>query len=112
VHETLAPYTARNVVLGCAAYLGAVDHHLGVLESALGRTDDAVTHLDAALERHRTIGARPWIALSQAWLANVLSERDAPGDADRATALHAEASATAAELGLAALPPASAKLLT
>jgi hypothetical protein len=112
VHETLTPYTGRNVVLGYAAYLGAADHHLGVLESVLGRADDAVGHLDAAIERHRTIGARPWTALSQAWLANVLSERDAPGDADRAAALHAESVATAADLGLVILPPAHTKLVT
>jgi tetratricopeptide (TPR) repeat protein len=112
VHDTLAPYTGRNLVLGYAAYLGAVDHHLGVLDAVLGRLDDAADHLDAALERHSTIGARPWAAMSAAWLANVLSERDAPGDADRAAALHEESSATAAGLGLTALPPAHAKLLT
>jgi tetratricopeptide (TPR) repeat protein len=110
--EALAPYSRRNVVLGYAAYLGAVDHHLGTLESVLGRHDEAVEHLDAALERHRTIDARPWTALSAAWLANVLSERDAPGDAQRAVALHAEATDTAAELGLTTLPAPPPKLAT
>jgi hypothetical protein len=111
-HETLAPYSGRNCVLGYAAYLGAVDHHLGTLDVVLGRVDDAVGNLEAALERHRVIDARPWVALSAAWLANVLSERDARGDADRAIALHAEAHDLAAELGVAALPAPHPKLVT
>jgi hypothetical protein len=35
----------------------------------------------------------------------VLSERDAPGDVDRALLLHAESVALEEELGLASLPP-------
>jgi hypothetical protein len=42
----------------------------------------------------------------------VLSERDAPGDAERARALHAEATETAIELALRALPPPHPKLET
>ena len=76
-YDTLAPYSGRNAVLGYVAYLGAVDHHLGTLAAVLGRTAAAAEHLGAALERHRVIEARPWVALSAAWLANVLIERDA-----------------------------------
>jgi tetratricopeptide (TPR) repeat protein len=110
--DALAPYCGRNCVLGYAAYLGAVDHHLGTLDTVLGQVDDAVAHLEAALDRHRVIGARPWVALSAAWLANVLAERAEPGDADRAAALHAEASALARELGVHALPPPHPRLVT
>jgi AAA ATPase domain len=109
-HDTLAPYSGRNCVLGYAAYLGAVDHHLGALAAVLDRADEAVGHLEAALERHRVIAARPWVALSAAWLANVLTDRDGHGDADRAVALHAEATELARELGVAALPPPHPKL--
>ena len=69
-HDALFPYSGRNCVMGYVAYLGAVDHHLGTLATVLGRHDDAVAHLDAALDRHRTVGARPWVALSAAWAAN------------------------------------------
>jgi hypothetical protein len=103
--DALAPYSGRNCVLGHVAYLGAVDHHLGTLDAVLGRHDGALTHLDAALARHRTIGARPWAALSAAWAANAAAERGGPGDADRAAALRAEATALAAEVGMRALPP-------
>jgi hypothetical protein len=108
-YDTLAPYSGRNAVLGYAAYLGAVDHHLGTLAAVLGRNDAAAEHLGAALERHRVIEARPWVALSAAWLANVLIERDAR-DADRAAALSAEARALADHLGVAVLPPPHPKL--
>ena len=107
-YDTLAPYSGRNAVLGYVAYLGAVDHHLGTLAAVLGRTD-AAEHLGAALERHRVIEARPWVALSAAWLANVLIERDAR-DADRAAGLSAEARALADDLGVAVLPPPHPKL--
>ncbi len=104
-HAALLPYSGRNCVLGHAAFLGAVDHHVGVLDTVVGRHDDAVDHLGQALERHRVIGARPWAALSGAWLANVLAERGGRGDAGRATELDAESRALAAELGVEALPP-------
>jgi AAA ATPase domain len=109
-HDLLAPYGGRNMVFGYVAYLGAVDHHLGTLASVLGRHDEAVIHLEAALERHRVIAARPWVALSAAWLANALIERDRRGDAARADTLLAEATDLAAALGLHALPPPHPKL--
>lgn len=104
-HRTLAPYSGRNCVMGYAAYLGAVDHHLGALDAVLGRTDDAVGHLQAALERHRTIGARPFVALTERWLANVLAARGRRGDAARAADLAVSSGSTAADLGLGHLPP-------
>ncbi|HEX5366554.1 MAG TPA: AAA family ATPase [Acidimicrobiales bacterium] len=104
-YEMLAPYRGRNAVLGYVAYLGAIDHHLGTVATVLGRTDDAVAHLGAALERHRTIAARPWVALSAAWLANALAERGRRADATRARELRDEALAIASEIGVAALPP-------
>ncbi len=103
-YDALEPYSGRNCVLGYAAYLGAVDHHLGALSTVLGRNDDAVEHLEAALERHRVLEARPWVALSAAWLANARLGRDARGDAERAGALHTEASGLARSLGLTVLP--------
>ena len=109
-HEALRPDAGRNAVMGYASFLGAVDHHLGTLDAALGRPDAAADELEAGLERHRALGARPFVALSARWLANVLTERDAPGDADRALLLHAESVALEEELGLASLPPSHPKL--
>ena len=109
-YDALAPYSGRNCVMGYVAYLGAVDHHLGTLAAVLGNPDEAVEHLDAALDRHHTIEAHPWIALSAAWAANVRAERDGPGDAARSATLHAEAAALAAELAMLSLPAPHARL--
>jgi AAA ATPase domain len=109
-HAALAPYAGGNSVMGYASFLGAVDHHLGTLDASLGSTDAAVDELEAGLERHRALGARPFVALSARWLANVLADRDAPGDADRALLLQAESQALDEELGLPALPPPHPKL--
>ena len=109
-YDLLAPYSGRNLVFGHVAYLGAVDHHLGTLAQVLGRPDEAARHLEAALERHRTIAARPWVSMSGAWLANALADRDRPGDAERAATLLAEAADQAGALGVHALPPPHPKL--
>jgi hypothetical protein len=109
-HQALRPYAGRNAVMGYASFLGAVDHHLGTLDAALGRNDAAADELEAGLERHRALGARPFVALSARWLANVLAARDASGDADRALLLQEESVALEEELELASLPPAHPKL--
>ncbi len=102
--DALAPYSGRNCVMGYAAYLGAVDHHLGTLDLVLGDAGGAVGHLTAALDRHRVIDADPWAALSGAWLANALAERARPGDAEAAAGHLRESRALADRLGLAPLP--------
>lgn len=106
-HRALAPLSGRNCVMGYAAFLGAVDHHLGALDAVRGRIDDAVAYLESALERHRTIGARPFEALSERWLARALAARGRRGDAERAAALAASSEAVATDLGLQHLPPAT-----
>jgi hypothetical protein len=109
--DALEPYHGRNCVMGYASFLGAVDHHLGTLDAVLGHTDDAVERLEAGLERHRVLGARPFTAVSARWLSNTLADRDGPGDADRAAALHAECVALDEELGLPSLPAPHDKLV-
>lgn len=100
VYQALLPYSGRNCTLGLAAFLGAVDHHLGVLASALGRSEDAVRHFEAALERHEAMRARPFVALTQQALGAALRARGAPSDAGRANELEAAALRTAGALGL------------
>ena len=67
-HEALHPYAGRNVVMGYASFLGAVDHHLGTLDAALGRTDTAADELEAGLERHRASApGRSWRSPPAGW---------------------------------------------
>ncbi|HEX2565052.1 MAG TPA: AAA family ATPase, partial [Acidimicrobiales bacterium] len=89
-HAALSPYRGRNCVMGYASFLGAADHHLGTLDAVLGRSDAAADELESALERHRSLGARPFMAVSARWLANTLAERNRGDDRDRALLLHAE----------------------
>jgi len=72
LRERLAPHAGRHVVVGgCASYSGAVDHHLGLLCAALGRTADAAGHLARAVELHERLGAAAWAELSRRELARL-----------------------------------------
>ncbi|MGD9530430.1 MAG: AAA family ATPase, partial [Pseudonocardia sp.] len=65
-YRRLAPHAGTHVVVGgCAAYSGAVDHHLGRLAAALGRPTHAADHLRAAVAMHERLGAPAWAALSR-----------------------------------------------
>jgi tetratricopeptide (TPR) repeat protein len=69
IHARLVPFSGLHVIVsGSAAYHGAVDHHLGALEAALGRTDAAAAHLTAAIAQQERLGAPAWAQLSRAAL--------------------------------------------
>ena len=69
VYDWLRPLAGHHLVYGgCMGYGGAVDHHLATLAAALGRHDDAVHHLGAALSMHEALGAVSWAALDRAML--------------------------------------------
>jgi tetratricopeptide (TPR) repeat protein len=65
-YRTLAPHAGLHAVVGgCAAYHGAVDHHLGALAAAAGRVDDAIGHYTSAIAQHERLGAAAWAELSR-----------------------------------------------
>jgi transcriptional regulator with XRE-family HTH domain len=103
LYDLAVPYSGSNCTLGLASFLGAADHWLGVLATAAGRYTEACTHLEAALARHRDMGARPWTALTEEAYGRVLSLRGQPADAERSAALTESAMRTAEELELAAI---------
>jgi transcriptional regulator with XRE-family HTH domain/tetratricopeptide (TPR) repeat protein len=103
LYELAAPYAGSNCTLGVASFLGAADHWLGVLATAAGRYTEASAHLEAALTRHREMGARPWTALTEEAYGRALSLRGQPEDIERAAALIESATRTATELELAAI---------
>jgi transcriptional regulator with XRE-family HTH domain len=103
LYELAAPYAGSNCTLGLASFLGAADHWLGVLATAAGRYTEASAHLEAALTRHREMGARPWTALTEEAYGRALSLRGQPADIERAAALTKSAMQTADELELAAI---------
>ena len=103
LYEMLLPYADRFAAMGSTAFFGAARYHLGVLATVLERYDDAVDDLEAAIEKHQELNARPFLALTQVSLARALLARGEPGDANRASELISSAVATADELGLGAV---------
>jgi len=100
VRDALAPWADQHATAGLVTYLGSGHHHLGVVEGHLGHLDAAVRELDLAVIAHESLGARPWVALTQVELARVLDQRAQPGDAARAASVRAAALDTASVLGL------------
>jgi tetratricopeptide (TPR) repeat protein len=103
LYDIAAPYAGSNCTLGLTCFLGAADHWLGVAAGAAGRYTEAIAHLEAALARHREMGARPWTALTEEACSRILSRRGRPADVERAGKLRQSAIRTAQELGLASI---------
>jgi hypothetical protein len=97
--ELLAPWAGHHLAAG-HVYLGAADHHLGILAATAGRWEDGLARLQAAAAAHERLGARPWQALTAQAQAGALRGRDGPGDRARAAALDATAATTAGRLGM------------
>jgi DNA-binding SARP family transcriptional activator len=96
----LAPWSGHHLAAG-HVYLGAADHHLGILAATAGRWEDGLAHLQAAAGAHEGLGARPWQALTAQAQAGALRGRDGPGDRAQAGAMAAAAAAAAGRLGMA-----------
>ena len=61
--EFMRPYAGRMIVVGQGAMThGAVSHHLGLLCSALGESDLAELHFEAAEALHERARAHLWAA--------------------------------------------------
>lgn len=100
--DALLPFAGTNVVnAGAVTFMGAVSYYLGLLARALGRSDEAKAHLEAALEMHERLGALPWAARARYELGCVLVAD--PASAERGRELLAEAQAAAGRLGMTAL---------
>jgi hypothetical protein len=104
LYDALGPYDDRLVVWGGAvAASGPVSHYLGLLAVRLGRLDDAVGHLQAAVDLQERIGALPGLAHSLAALADALETRGNPGDARSASDQRRRAHLIAERLGMPVL---------
>ena len=91
LYEALVPFRARHAIDGIGGYdMGSVERPLGMLASLRGDDSLAAVHFDAALRKHRHIGARLLVAGTLRDAGRYL------GDA----AMLAEAEADYAALGL------------
>jgi hypothetical protein len=72
LYELLLPYVDRDAVLGQIAHLGSIAYCLGRLANSLSNRNDAISHLQAASERHSQMEARPWSLYAAFELAGIL----------------------------------------
>jgi class 3 adenylate cyclase/tetratricopeptide (TPR) repeat protein len=92
-----------GVLLGSAAYHGSTWRYVGLLDTLLGRHDNAVSELETAVDRHETMHARPWATRTRYDLACALVARGGDGDTARAFALLHDALAAANDIGMTRL---------
>jgi DNA-binding SARP family transcriptional activator len=100
LYRLLLPYASLIATGPHFFSLGAVSRCLGELAAILDRLDEAVAHMEAAVEVNDAIGARPWAAHAKAGYAGILLARADRGDRTRASRLVAEARATYEELDM------------
>ena len=81
-------------------WVTTTDRILGLLAQTLGKHDLAIQHFEEGLEFCRDGGVRPELAWSCSDYAEMLLDRDEPGDRDKAIELQDEALAITQELGM------------
>ena len=113
LYALLRPYVGRFVATRPAVvFLGCVSFYLGRLARIFGQRDVAAEHFAHALREHGQLGARAWVARTQAEYASLLAERGRVADEAPAHELAAAACAAAEELGLAELLPRATRART
>jgi tetratricopeptide (TPR) repeat protein len=101
LYAQLLPRDGLCIVGGRGVYFrGAVARYLGLLADTLGRREDAVRHLEEALETNTRAQAPPWIARTLLNLARALRARGGPGDEPRAIDMLRRAERQARALGM------------
>ena len=75
LYELLLPYGDRIAVAYPEISTGAVARNLGLAAWTVERWEDAERHFEAALELNERVGARPWLARTQADRAGMRRER-------------------------------------
>ena len=80
---------------------GSNGYPAGLLASCLGRWEDAERHFEHALAVNERLGARPYLVRTRHAYAQMLLDRNAPRDRERAAELIAAGLAEAEQLGMA-----------
>ncbi len=75
LYELLLPYGDRLAVAYPEISTGAVARNLGLAAWTVERFEDAERHFEAALELNERVGARPWLARTEADRARMRRER-------------------------------------
>jgi len=88
---------------GGIAYLGAMGRYVGLLAALLERWEESESGFESALQMDESLGAAPWVAMTEASYADMLDRRGGEGDGERATELRTSALKAAEQLGMKAL---------
>ena len=100
LHQALLPYEGQLIVIAWGVVChGAADRHLAMLDTVLGRFDDADRRFAAAIALEERASAPALAAHTRLWWGRSLVDRD-PASADR---LVSECASAAERLGLIAL---------
>jgi tetratricopeptide (TPR) repeat protein len=78
LYEEMLPFAEHIIVINFVSPLLSCEHFLGTMAAVLGRTGDAIAHLERALRKHTAMNAPPLVARTQCELGRVLV---AAGDA-------------------------------
>jgi tetratricopeptide (TPR) repeat protein len=112
LYRLLEPYAGNNVVVGRnATNYGSASRLLGLLAATRGENELAERHYDRAQEMHAKMGARPMQARTQVSYAELLLNRRAPGDVERAREMLADAVSVADALGMVVLAERARRLV-
>ena len=106
IYPLLRPHPGRTIVVPVphpVTCLGSATLYLGLLAATMSRWDDAIDHLESAIDAHRRLQARPFLARTQYEYARLLIRRGRKADRTRAGALADQAEKTARALGMIAL---------
>jgi tetratricopeptide (TPR) repeat protein len=110
-YERLAPYVHLWMFVGSEFQVGSTAYALARYARRLGEIDEAVSLYERALDSHERAQEVPYRAIIEVELADLLAERDAPGDGDRVRPLAASALATANAIGMADVQVAAEALV-
>jgi tetratricopeptide (TPR) repeat protein len=88
VYDLVLPFAGLPTMASLAVVcFGSTERTLGLAARTAGRLDDAVGHLERAVEADRRLGNRPVLAITRADLGLTLLRRGARGDRTRAQEL-------------------------
>ena len=110
VYRLLAPYSARNAMLGWYHTYGSVACALGRLAGLIGRLDEAEAHFERALAANARIRATVPLAHAECELAKLLLARGEGDHSERAGALLTSAHRKADALNLVRVKQKLARL--
>jgi DNA-binding SARP family transcriptional activator len=100
VRALLAPHADMTCGIGYRTFAGVAAFHLGRMAAVTGDWADAERHMLVALRRSSALQARPWVALTQGVLADVLEARGRPSDREWLANLRGESRWATATLDL------------